>query len=85
MVSIVTLVHAMIYSLMLGISLLASVQSPLLQSLELSNHLEQRSLSLWCLVMICLYGLFSYFGGRFGISWRNTRVKILRSFEPPVS
>ena len=83
-VSIVTLIQAMIYAMLLGLSLLASIQSPLLSSLELTHRLRGGSISLWCVVMICLNSLFSYFGGRFGLSWRSTRVKLLRSLEPPV-
>ena len=83
-VSVVTLIQAMIYAMLLGISLLATIQSPLLQSLELTNRLRGGSIGLWCVVMVCLYCLFSYFGGRFGLSWRNTRAKMLRGLEPPV-
>ena len=72
---IVTLVSTFLstaYALFLGLALLAGKRGPLVELLELGDHLGDRRLASWCFIMLSLTGLWSYYAGRFSIKWSRT-------------
>lgn len=69
--SLVMLVFATMYAVLLGALTLANQQSQLVQALELGELLVGGRASLWCLAMLCTYALLAYFSGRVSFRWRR--------------
>ena len=69
-----TLVIAASYAAMFGLTLLSSDQGHFVQILDLADRLRGGKATAWCLIMLSLMSLTSYFSGRVGARWRNAFV-----------
>jgi len=70
-VSVVSLVFAAAYAALLGALLLSKPHSELLVFLELADHVPRSQATTWCLVMLGMFGVLAYFGGRASIRWQR--------------
>ena len=70
-VTIVTLVIATGYGMMLGLTFITHGDAWLVNILDLGDVLRGGRASLWCFVMLCLTSLVSYFSGRISVRWRG--------------
>ena len=70
MITVVTLVVATGYAMMLGLTLISQDQSRLVAALDLSDQLQGGRATGWCFVMLCLTSLLCYFSGRINVRWR---------------
>ncbi|MEO8494742.1 MAG: hypothetical protein ABI614_06710 [Planctomycetota bacterium] len=73
-VTIFTLAVAAGYAAMFGLTLLSSDQGHFVQLLDLADRLRGGKATAWCLIMLSLLSLTSYFSGRVGARWRNAFV-----------
>ncbi|HUG71594.1 MAG TPA: hypothetical protein VMM76_27875 [Pirellulaceae bacterium] len=73
-VTFFTLVIAASYAAMCGLTLLSSDQGHFVQVLDLADRLRGGKATAWCLIMLSLMSLTSYFSGRVGVRWRNAFV-----------
>ena len=73
-VTIFSLLIATGYAAMCGLTLLASEQSDFAQVLELTDRLRGGKATGWCLIMLLLTSLMSYFSARIGARWRQAYV-----------
>ncbi|MEX0818388.1 MAG: hypothetical protein WD070_02310 [Pirellulaceae bacterium] len=73
-VTCVTLAIAAGYAAMFGLTLLSSDQGHFVQLLDLADRLRGGKATAWCLIMLSLMSLTSYFSGRLGVRWRNSFV-----------
>lgn len=69
-----SLVIAASYAAMFGLTLLSSDQGHFVQILDLADRLRGGKATAWCLIMLSLMSLTSYFSGRVGTRWRNAFV-----------
>ncbi|MBI2477856.1 MAG: hypothetical protein HYV60_04190 [Planctomycetia bacterium] len=67
-----TLAIAASYAAMFGLTLMSSDQGHFVQLLDLADRLRGGKATAWCLIMLSLMSLTSYFSGRVGARWRNT-------------
>ena len=70
-VTILTMLSATGYAVILGLALLAPDRGPLVEMFDLAGRLTDRRVAAWSFIMLCLTGLWSYAGGRFSIRWFN--------------
>ena len=70
-VTLVTLAVAMTYAMFFGLTLFASDQSQLIQLLDLGDHLRDGKARLWCMCMLILTSLLTYFCGRVCVRWHR--------------
>jgi hypothetical protein len=70
-VTIFTLAIAASYAAMFGLTLLSSDQGHFVQVLDLADRLRGGKATAWCLIMLSLMSLTSYFSGRVGARWRS--------------
>ncbi|MDP6467873.1 MAG: hypothetical protein QF918_09045 [Pirellulaceae bacterium] len=70
-VTIVTLVIATGYAMMLGLTFITHGDAWLVRILDLGDVFRGGRDSLWCFVMLCLTSLISYFSGRISVRWRG--------------
>jgi hypothetical protein len=71
-VTLATLLIATAYAMLLAVVLLARDDSRLLVSLQLTAaHLPKGRVTLWCLMMVSLTSLLTYFCGRVGVRWQT--------------
>lgn len=73
-VTIFTLALAAGYAAMFGLTLLSTDQGHFVQILELADRVHGGKATAWCLIMLSLMSLTSYFSGRVGVRWRNAFV-----------
>lgn len=73
-VTIFTLAIAAAYAAMFGLTLLSSDQGDFVQLFDLADRLRGGKATAWCLIMLSLMSLTSYFSGRVGTRWRNAFV-----------
>ncbi|MDA1050482.1 MAG: hypothetical protein O3C40_08375 [Planctomycetota bacterium] len=73
-VTFFTLAIAASYAAMFGLTLLSSDQGQFVQLLDLADRLRGGKATAWCLIMLSLMSLTSYFSGRVGARWRNAFV-----------
>ena len=66
-----TLAIAAGYAAMFGLTLLSTDQGHFVQILDLADRLRGGKATAWCLIMLSLMSLISYFSGRVGVRWRN--------------
>jgi hypothetical protein len=69
-----TLALAAGYAAMFGLTMLANDHSHLIQVLDLADRLRGGKATAWCLIMLSLMSLTSYFSGRIGAQWRSAFV-----------
>lgn len=70
-VSVLTLVLATVYAMLLGITILASEKSQIIQFLELGDKLYGNKAAGWCVILLGISILLAYFGGRISMRWRQ--------------
>jgi len=70
-VTLVTLLIATGYAMMLGLTFITRSDSWLVSLLDLGDVFRGGRASLWCFVMLCLSSLVSYFSGRISVRWRD--------------
>jgi hypothetical protein len=70
-VSIVLLVFATAYAMLLGLLMLADNQSQVVQFLELADARAGHKATGWCLIMLSICSLLAYFCGRTGARWHH--------------
>ena len=73
-VTVFTLAIAAGYAALFGLTLLSSDQGHFVQILDLADRLRGGKATAWCLIMLSLMSLTSYFSGRIGVRWRNAFV-----------
>ncbi|MBC8352260.1 MAG: hypothetical protein H8E66_09740 [Planctomycetes bacterium] len=73
-VTFITLGIAASYAAMFGLTLLSSEQNHFVQALDLADRLRGGKATAWCLIMLSLMSLTSYFSGRVGARWRSSFV-----------
>ncbi|MCA9122040.1 MAG: hypothetical protein H6822_12200 [Planctomycetaceae bacterium] len=73
-VTFFTLAIAGSYAAMFGLTLLSTDQGEFVQLLGLADRLRGGKATLWCLIMLSLMSLISYFSGRVGVRWRSVFV-----------
>jgi len=73
-VTIFTLAIAASYAAMFGLTLLSSDQGHFVQLLDLADRLRGGKATAWCLIMLSLMSLTSYFSGHVAARWRNAFV-----------
>ncbi len=69
-VTLVSLALAALYAGMLGVTLLASAESSLLQELDLAETVLSGRAAMWCLCMTSILASLAFFAGRTSIRWR---------------
>jgi hypothetical protein len=70
-VSLVLLGLAAAYAALLGALTLAKGHSELVLFLELGDGVSQNQATIWCLLMLVVFGLLAYFSGRISIRWQR--------------
>ncbi len=70
-VTVVTLVIATGYALMLGLTFITRSDAWVVSVLDLGDVFRGGRASVWCFVMLCLTSLVSYFTGRISVRWRH--------------
>lgn len=65
------LVASAIYAVGLGVGLSAGVESSVITNLGLADRLHAGQLTRWCLIMLSLSLLSTYFLGRLSLSWHR--------------
>ncbi len=70
-VSIVMLVFATAYAMLLGLLLLADRQSQVIRFLELTDARAGHKATGWCLIMLSICSLLAYFSGRISSRWQH--------------
>jgi hypothetical protein len=73
-VTFFTLTIAASYAAIFGLTLLSNDQGHFVQILDLADRLRGGKATAWCLIMLSLMSLTSYFSGRVGARWRNAFV-----------
>ena len=71
MVTAFSLLVASLYAAMFCLTLLAGNENQVVRALDLAELLRGGKATGWCLVMLCITGLFAYSGGRVGSRWRQ--------------
>ena len=84
MATLLTLLLAGLYALMLAVTLLGGADHSLVINLDLADQMPPPGrrfgkASAWCFAMLGLTCLFAYFGGRLGTRWHSSHVKLLRA------
>ena len=67
--TVVTMLSATGYSVVLGLALLTPGRGQLVELLDLADQLPDRRVAAWSFIMLCLTSLWSYASGRFSIRW----------------
>jgi hypothetical protein len=73
-VSLLTLLMAVAYAMLLGLVLLAKEESGVIATLQLADQLRNNHATLWCFMMLSVTSLYTYFSGRAGVRWHQTHV-----------
>jgi len=70
-VSVVTLVLATAYAMLLAITMLLTEESPIIQFLGLSDKMYPNKAAGWCVILLGISSLLAYLGGRISMRWRQ--------------
>jgi hypothetical protein len=75
--TLVTLVVATMYAVLLGVTLVAGPGSSVVVLLDLADQLAGGRAAGWCFIMLCITSLISYFCGRVSVRWRESLLAVV--------